>query len=148
MNKIYYIFLYIILGSSIYSQSDSLTKSTLLEKYRFDFAVPDQPAFNILGVNPSNILRPANVSEVAVIVSDLFKDKSLFIPKSISVEVAPFLLIKSGTITFQDYINNTWFNSLRVSVGTTNKSSGADSKYNLAIGLRSTIIDNSKKVKK
>jgi hypothetical protein len=59
-----------------------------------DFAVPESPAFQLITLNPSTILRPTTVKELGMAASNFTGDGVSFsIPKELGVEFAPFSLI-------------------------------------------------------
>src|SRR5688572_9352368 len=66
---------------------------TLASKYRVDFAIPDAPAFVLVKVEDSKILRPVSVRDFALGFSNFQDDDGDFdVPDAFGVEVAPFLL--------------------------------------------------------
>jgi hypothetical protein len=139
MRKKYIVFLFTILFFQVLkAQPDQNTE--LAKNYKLDFVTPDQPAFNILGTTPSNLLRPSNAKEFSSITSEWFKGTPYIIPESFGIEISPYLLTSSQSATLSDYQNNRTFASWRLSFGT-----GKDentTKRNVAIGMRITPIDN------
>jgi len=126
----------------IYSQNNAID-STLIKYLRVDYAIPDQPAFKLLGTNPSDILRPSNTNELSAISSSFMEGSSIVIPKSFSLEVAPMLLAKSNKLTLSDYIDKKFLYRAKVSVGTQKSLVDTVEKYKIALGFRFTLIDNS-----
>ncbi len=116
--------------------------ATLAKYYRLDFAVPDQPAFKILGINPSDILRPSTVTDLSVVTSNFIKGKSIVLPQSFALEVAPILLAKSNSITLDEYEKKKIWHSLRLSLGSQTISDDTTTNNKLALGARITLIDN------
>jgi len=59
--------LLITVSIEAFTQDDAATvaNSTVHNNYRINFAIPDISAFKALEVDPSNILRPSTVKEVA-----------------------------------------------------------------------------------
>jgi hypothetical protein len=127
---------------NIYSQQPE--DSLLVKNYRLNFAIPEHPAFDIVGSNPDNILRPANSNELfSLIYSDFLTQKTPIIPKNISLEFAPAQLIGINKVRFDEYRDNNLKRILcNMKVSVAAKTSGnADSLKNLGIGLRLTWVD-------
>ncbi|HMQ78327.1 MAG TPA: hypothetical protein PKD94_02070 [Ignavibacteria bacterium] len=133
MNKIVSIVVLIIFALNVNSQDTNLVK-----RFKLNFAVPDIPAFKMLGTSPSEILKPSTPESISLIAAQFINGTNLVLPKSISVEIAPFLLFNKG-LTLQQYDNNSQLYSLRLSVGTLLDSN--DNTTKLSIGTRISIID-------
>lgn len=118
-----------------------ISDTSLVKHYRLDFAIPDQPAFSIMGGTPSNILRPSNTKELSASISEFYNGGSLIIPKSFALEGAPLLIAKSSKLTLQEYDKNKILYSLRISVGTGSETIEGITKMNLAVGARVTLFD-------
>src|SRR5688572_1826337 len=116
-----------------------------LFKMRADFTVPESPAFKLVDIDESAILRPASVRELALAFSSFTDstDGGFRLPKSIGIEVAPWLAAKSRTLTRGKYGNPkwTWLYRLRVS-GAVHTSEGARRPHEIAGGLRFTFLDD------
>lgn len=112
-------------------------------RFRVNFAVPDAPAFDILDVEASNVLRPSSVQELGLAVSSFAGPGDAFrVPRSFAVEFAPYLLARGRSLTLQEYRRaaaaRTLYN-LRLS-GATNRS--ADSaRTQLGVGVRLNLLD-------
>lgn len=136
MKAILFFLLAIGLGHHCLGQSRPEADDLLL-----DFSVPDMPAFKALGSDPSNILRPSDIKKFGVMMSAFRSEGSTVIPKSFSLEVAPWKLTKNHW-TIDKYranaMNRILYNS-SVSLGTV-----GGNEYNIArnvsVGLRTTLI--------
>lgn len=111
--------------------------------FRVNFAVPDAPAFDILDVDPSNILRPSSVQELGLAASNFAgSDNTFQVPRSFAVEFAPYLLARGRDLTLQQYRGSfavQRLHSLRFS-GATNRS--ADSaRTQVGLGIRLNLLD-------
>jgi len=115
--------------------------TSLVKHYRLDFAIPDQPAFSIMGGTPSDILRPSNTKELSASISEFYNGGSLIIPKSFALEGAPFLIAKSNKLTLEDFDKNKILYSLRISIGTGSETIEGNTRMNLAVGARVTLFD-------
>src|SRR5690242_9915003 len=73
-----------------------------VDNFLLDFSVPDMPAFKALGTDPSNILRPTDVQKFAVMFNAFRSEGETIIPRSFSLEVAPWKLTK-GSWTIGEY---------------------------------------------
>jgi hypothetical protein len=123
----------------LFSQIDSI----LASKFIVDFAVPDEPAFKLLEVEESNILRPASVRDFAVQLSDfLTSNGELSIPSTFGLELSPGLLINGKNLSLADYQQNAVFYRLRISAATS-KITDSTSARKFAFGIRTSIIDKS-----
>lgn len=103
-----------------------------------DYAIPNSPAFNILGTEPGDILKPTSVRAVAVSVGNYFMSNGGVIPKALAVEISPLLL--NGKQSLQDYNDHLFWSRFRLSFGTAQQNSGG---YKVAQGVKFTIIDKS-----
>ena len=128
----------LILGLRCHSFSQSGPE---VDDLLLDFSVPDMPAFKALGSDPSNILRPSDIKKFGVMMSAFRSEGSTVIPKSFSLEVAPWKLMK-GNWTIDNYrsksINRVLYNS-SFSLGTVG--GGEDNiARNVSIGFRTSLI--------
>ena len=115
--------------------------NSLAAKYQIDFAVPDGPAFTILGITPSTILRPTTVRELSAAVSDFIGGGStLSIPRAFAIELAPALLIGGGKLSLPRYQAAPALYRLRVSAAT-RRSEGSDTPTEIGLGLRVNLVD-------
>jgi len=137
MKKLVFILSWLV-TTTLLAQSPEDT--TLVKNFRLDFAVPDMPAFKMLGTNPSNILRPSSPQALSLMISEFGGGDELILPKSFAAEVAPYILMKSGSLTLEDYDNNSSLYSLRLSVGT-NRNPENNTTTDVAVGLRMTLMD-------
>lgn len=121
-------------------QIDSLT----LSKLKLNFVVPDMPAFQSLGTEPSKLLKPSTPMALAVTISDIFSDRQFVVPKAFAVELSPSLLLnaKKGPIGLKEYAKNKVGNSFRISLGTSLDSVQKSSARNMALGFRISIIND------
>jgi hypothetical protein len=123
------------------AQADAPTPGSLATLYRANFAVPDAPAFQMLEVDPTTILRPTTVKELAAAVSGFAgSGSSLAIPRAFAIEVAPALLIGGKSLSLKKYNDNAALYRLRLSAATS-RPEGSASPTQIAIGLRVDLID-------
>ncbi|MBI4810926.1 MAG: hypothetical protein HY800_05710 [Ignavibacteriales bacterium] len=103
--------------------------SANVAKARIDLAVPAAPAMQILNTGSDMLMRPGNVREVGIAISDLLQAGG-------SIELSPALLL--GDVTLSEYQANPFLYRFRVSVATGSTSNG-DRDYGW--GFRFTILD-------
>jgi hypothetical protein len=136
MRAIAIIALLAVLAGPCLSQSPPEVDDLLL-----DFSVPDMPAFKALGSDPSNILRPSDIQKFGVMMSAFRSEGSTVIPKSFSLEVAPWKLAGNDWTIYKyrsKVLNRILYNS-SISLGTV----GGDEDNiarNVSVGLRTTLI--------
>ena len=106
-----------------------------VEAGRIDLAVPDNPAFNIIGGSSSEILRPSSLREVSVLLGDMFSSNPVS-PKATAFEISPMLLASNPTL--DTYAAQRWLYSTRVSFATSTEDNGA---RQLSFGIRISLID-------
>jgi hypothetical protein len=103
-----------------------------------NYAVPESPAFKLLGTDPSNILRPTSIRTAALSLGNYLLDSGSVIPKNLAVEFSPFSF---GNLSLHDYNENAtkrfWYRT-RFSAGTVVGSKGS---YSMAEGVRLTLWD-------
>jgi len=119
--------------------SDSTAPVPLTNAFRVDYTVPDGPAFSLVDVDASNILRPATIRELAASVTSFTDDDGFSIPRTFAVEFAPGLLIGGKHLTLGEYRRNP-LNWIRLSAAT-KRLAGAANPSELALGLRFSIKD-------
>jgi len=106
---------------------------------RLDLAVPDAPAFSILGEEPTTIMRPSSLREVSILVSR-FLEGGATVPQALALEVAPVSLVKGSDLPLREYQANPWLYRARISVASNSSGNGG---RELSVGLRLSIIDRS-----
>src|SRR6476661_1926632 len=81
-----------------------------------DYTVPESPAFNILGTDPDNILRPTSARTVAISIGNYLLTSGSVIPKNLAVEFSPLLANPHANLAQYDQ-NKFWYR-MRLSFGT------------------------------
>lgn len=103
-----------------------------------DYAIPESPAFHILGTSPDNLLKPSSARSITLNIGNYFLTNGPVIPKTLAVEIAPWLLANDNA-SLKRYANNLFLHRIRFSLGTATEDGGA---YRVAEGLRFTIVDH------
>lgn len=116
---------------------------TTLGGMKLNFAVPDMPAFKVLGTDPSNLLRPSTPKAVALTMSSFNENGKLILPRAFALEISPALLLNShkGPQQLIQYSKNAVLNSFRISIGSSSDTLLSTSGRSLAIGLRISLIN-------
>lgn len=131
--KILVLFILFLLSFS-YKTYSQVKPDTFLVKAKVDFAVPDAPAFKILGTDPASVLRPSSTRDVAVTIANLFQGSK--IPDNFSIELSPGLIFGKS---LSKYRENPFFYRARFSFAT---KSTENSKRQIGTGIRLTLLDN------
>ena len=101
-----------------------------------NYAVPESPAFKILGVSPSNILRPATTRDIAVSVGNYLVSNGAAIPNNIAVAISPSIFNPKVPLT--KYKQDQWWYNSAISFGTKQNS---DKSYSIALGVSFKVFD-------
>jgi hypothetical protein len=111
----------------------------LVKNYKLDFAIPDAPAFKLLEVDESAILRPQTVRDISA-AFDAFRGQngSFVVPKQIGVEFSPALLIGNRYLKLSDYQTQRFLYATRLSAATSRDSLN---RGQLATGIRFSMKD-------
>jgi hypothetical protein len=105
--------------------------SSVVAPDKFDYAVPDAPAFELISVDAGSILRPGTRRELGVTVTSVTL-------KNFAIECAPFLLARDGQVPLAEYRKRRLLYNLRLSVGTRTSDDGLTQA---GIGLRLNLRD-------
>jgi len=106
-----------------------------VRKARVDLAVPDNPAYNIIGGTSSEIMRPGSLREVSVLLGNMLSSNPV-IPEATAFEVSPMLLASNPTL--EEYSAARCLYNTRLSFATTSGENGA---RQLSFGIRIALID-------
>ncbi|HEV2354334.1 MAG TPA: hypothetical protein VGR89_08825, partial [Puia sp.] len=125
-------------SSSSSSSTNSASNSYTPGWGTLNYAIPESPAFKLLGTDPSNILRPTSIRSAALSLGNYLLDSGTIIPKNLAVEFSPFSF---GNLSLHDYNQSAFKRFIyrtRFSVGTVVGSNGS---YSIAEGIRLTLKD-------
>lgn len=108
-----------------------------------DLAVPESPAFTVLGLTPQTVVRPATPKEF---VSSLLNgvDEHGNFQSGLAFDAVPFLVFGGDGVSLYDYNHNYLLRLLsrtQTSFATTKGSSENDKSIRLALGLHMTLWD-------
>jgi len=116
---------------------DTLSVQENAAKAWVDYAVPDMPAFAILGSEPTTVLRPTSAREVGVAIAN-FLSNGQVLPKAFAAEFAPYMLLANKSLS--DYQRKLCCYRTRLSIGTRANDNGGTE---IGLGLRFTLWDKS-----
>lgn len=135
-------FILLLEGSAEISAQDAVPDVGLASLYRLDFAVPDGPAFSLVDIESSDVLRPSSVRELTSSLSGFTSEGSFALPRSFGVELSPGMLIGGKHLSLPTYRSSPWLYRLRVSAAL-RQASSAEEPMRVALGLRTSILDDS-----
>ena len=109
-----------------------------------DLAVPDSPAFAILGLSPETVARPASPRDLATTVLNGVDRRGN--PQSgLAVDFAPLFLFAGKTLTYDDYRKSRGtqlYGRTQISFATAKGTNDDDKSLRLAVGIRATLWDD------
>lgn len=124
------------------SAQDAAPDVGLASLYRLDFAVPDGPAFSLVDIESSAILRPSSARELTSSLSGFTSEGSFTLPRSFGVELSPGMLIGGKNLSLSTYQGSPWLYRLRASAAV-RQADAAEEPMRVALGLRTSIVDES-----
>jgi hypothetical protein len=130
----------LLLSVAIARPASAQIPAQIASTFKLDFAVPDAPAFVLLDVEPSIIVRPTTVKELAATVSEFASSGNISLPRAFAVEFSPALLIGGKGLSLSRYQSKPALYRFRVSVATRRPEDSA-SPTQVAAGLRVSLID-------
>lgn len=122
----------------LFTLSYSTANAQHSEKLK-SIVAPESPAFKLLDFNPSKILKPSSIKDLALNLSDFSKlNNSLTLPKLFAIEFSPTIFLDNDTknenITTKQ-IENSYFNRIKFSFAS-RRQSETNPETKLALGLR------------
>jgi hypothetical protein len=121
----------------------SLATGKPVKLVTLDLAVPDSPAFTILGLSPETVVRPSSPRDLATTVLNGV-DRRGNLQSGLAVDFAPLFLFAGKTLTYNDYKDKTGTRLLgrtQISLATAKGASDGDKSLRVAVGLRATLWD-------
>ena len=108
-----------------------------------DLAVPDSPAFAVLGLSPETVVKPASPRELATTVLNGV-DRRGNLQSGLAVDFAPLFLFGGRGLTYDDYRRSGGTRVLartQISFATAKGVTSGDQSLRLAFGTRTTLWD-------
>src|SRR5262249_47786630 len=81
-----------------------------------DLAVPESPAFAVLGITPQSVTRPTSPRSFATSLLNGLDEKGNF-QAGLAIDVAPYLLLAGPALTLEDYQRNRFIRFLGLDHG-------------------------------
>lgn len=119
---------------------DSATQARLTTQQQLRlYAVPESPAFTFLDATPASVSRPTTSRELGVaLLSGL--DHAGRVQQGFAVEFTPAQLVRTSLAQYRPGHWQYLLSNLQVSLGTA-RAAGDSASTDLALGLRTTILD-------
>jgi hypothetical protein len=118
------------------------------EMPNIDLAIPESPAFTVLGVTPQTVTRPTSPRDFATSLLNGVDDKGNF-QTGIAFDAVPYMIFAGPNLTLADYNKGgaggfltRLFARTQFSFATTKGASEDDKSNRLALGLHMTLFDN------
>lgn len=109
-------------------------------------AVPDAPAFNALGAQPSNILRPSDIKTLSLHIAPFIQGGKFAIPKEFALEVSPAAFIyRDRRINIEDYRQRKIFLAYNTTISLGTGLDSVNGLNKIAVGWRTTFINRGDK---
>lgn len=127
-----------LLAATAHAQGASSVKNTQL-----DFAVPDSPAFSVLGLSPDTVTRPTTPRALAAALLNGVDQNGDF-QTGVALDTAPYMLWygdKVGIGAYQKSRVLRFVSRSQLSVGTTKGASSEDKSAKVALGFHFTFMD-------
>lgn len=105
-----------------------------------DFAVPDAPAFAILGVSPSSIVHSGSTNDFALSLLNAVDDEGR-LQTGLAYDFSPYMTFVGRQVTLADYQQSRaarFLTNTRLSFATTRAGDGDDESGRIGAGLRLT----------
>lgn len=110
---------------------------------RFNFFVAGNPAFKLVDLEPSTMLRPSTPSAISLQVSEFWSGSSIVIPSNMGLQVSPFMVIQSQLKKPSDWAK-AW-QPLSIGVAASRPDSFTNTSEfvgDFSVGLQYTLLDN------
>lgn len=108
------------------------------------YLVPTSPAFTLLGVSPSNVIRPTNPKDLGVALLN-GTDATGTLQQGVAIEFSPHFLIQDRKLTIREFQEEGFGARLlantQISIATSEAASDGDTTRRLAVGFRTVIIN-------
>lgn len=106
------------------------------------YAIPASPAFKLVSVNETAILRPASFQQLTTAFSQFTDKKQAFqLPRELGIEVAPVFMARGRQLGASEYQMHPMLYRFRVSAAV--KRSESNGVSDIAVGFRFSPLDNS-----
>jgi hypothetical protein len=126
-------------------QSDIAKELGQLKAKMVDLAVPDSPAFTVLGLTPEEIARPTTARTLAASLLNGV-DRHGVLQSGVALDTLPYLALAGSVLNLDSYRGRNHYPvrflaRSQVSLATAKASDANDKAMKLALGIRFTIVD-------
>ncbi len=121
---------------SCVAQSTDTSKAIQAGWGDLNYAVPESPAFKILGTSPSDIMRPTSVRNIAFSTGNYFISNGGTIPQNLAVEISPALF--NPRVSLNDFKKNRFWYTSAFSIGS---KMNQDKSYAIGLGFKIRLWD-------
>jgi hypothetical protein len=121
----------------------SALKQESINTTNIDLAVPESPAFTVLGLTPQTVTRPATPRALATSLLNGVDQNGNF-QSGLAFDVAPYLVLAGAQLQLRDYQTKyglRLLTRLQTSFATTKGASENDKSIRLALGFHATLWD-------
>jgi len=118
-------------------------KQESINTTNIDLAVPESPAFTVLGLTPQTVTRPATPRALATSLLNGVDQNGNF-QSGLAFDVAPYLVLAGAQLGLRDYQTKyglRLLTRLQTSFATTKGASENDKSIRLALGFHATLWD-------
>ncbi len=125
------------------AQPPAARPETAVGKLVVDWAVPESPAFVVLGATPQTVSRPSSPQQLATSLLNGVDQNGNF-QTGVALDTQPYLLLYGHRVSYRAYADNPvtrFLSRLQLSLGTTKGANEADKSAKLAVGFRFTVFD-------
>jgi hypothetical protein len=127
----------------VHAQSDGKSPVDNFNHYSLDFAVPESPAFTLLGLSQPSVIHPTSIRDFgASLVNGVSSGGQL--QTGIAIDTAPYLLVAGNDLTLADYQNNRVTRLLantQLSLATTKADGESGNGTRVGVGLHMKLYD-------
>ena len=112
-------------------------------KLTVDWAVPESPAFTVLGLTPQTVTRPSSSQQLATTLLNGIDQNGNF-QSGIALDLQPYMLWYGHTVSYAKYRDSRatrFLSRAQLSVGSSKGATGDDKSARVALGLRLTLLD-------
>ena len=137
MKKLNILVLFLIFFASLKITFSQVNQNSIQAGWgALNYAVPESPAFKILDVGSSNIMRPTSTRDIALSIGNHYVQNGASIPGNLAIEIAPSLF--KPKVSLAQYARKRIWYTGTFSVGTTINSDGS---YGISGGIKVKLID-------
>jgi hypothetical protein len=112
-------------------------------KLAIDWAVPESPAFTVLGLTSQTVTRPSTAQQLATSLLNGIDQNGNF-QSGVAIDVQPYMLSYGRKVSWMEYRDHSavrFLSRMQLSIATAKGASEGDKSARLAAGVRVTLFD-------